>query len=243
MSKHILVAAILSVLLASACGGDDESPSGVQLVTASAGGTVQAGSSSVEIPPMALTADTEVSLEAANASSYPALEGARPSVLRLEPEGTVLARPATVTIGASLVGAGAGDEVSVRQLASGDGIMQWVPVESSRDAETGNVLVPITRFAPLAVVVARTGTPPAGLAIRGTLRWGDGSPVDAAPVQLLQSDRVLTTTTTDPAGYFFFGDLSAGTYVVSIDYECMLSETVEVTSETAALDLVLCGGS
>lgn len=233
---HVAFALVSSIALA-ACA--DDAPSSA-LIAAAEGGTVTAATHEVAIPAMALATDLEVTLEAASASGYPTLENGRPEVLRIEPEGTVLERAATVTIHADFIGAGEGDRVSIVQLATADGVATWVPMESARDAATGDVDVPITRFAPLGVVVV----PSSGAAgIAGTIRWGDASPADGAPLQLFRGTELLDSTTADAAGAFAFDDLAPGAYRIVVDYECMIDQAVTVTAgEVTTQDLVLCGG-
>jgi hypothetical protein len=227
---------LLSAALA-ACSGSAPSSA---LVVASEGGTVSAATHEVAIPAMALSADVEVMLEAVSASSYPTLEGAGPEVLRIEPEGTVLTRPATVTIRAAFIGAGEGDRVSVSQLATGDGVSTWVPLESAPGDAAGDVDVPITRFAPLAVVVVAASS---GGTIRGTIRWGDATPVDGAPLELFRGTELVTSTVADATGGFEFEALEPGAYRIAVDYECMIDQAVTVVAgETTTQDLVLCGG-
>ncbi|MDQ3036429.1 MAG: carboxypeptidase-like regulatory domain-containing protein [Myxococcota bacterium] len=229
--------ALLLCASLAACNGT--APTTARIVAAE-GGTVTASTHQVAIPAMALTSDVEVTLEAVSAADYPALEGARPEVLRIEPEGTTLTRAATVTIRASFIGAAEGDRVSIAQLATGDGVSTWVPMESARDAATGDVDVPITRFAPLAIVVI--GASSAG-GIEGTIRWGDSSPAADAPVQLFRGTELVGSDVADAAGAFSFSDLDAGGYRVVVDYECMIDQAVTVVAgEIATQDLVLCGG-
>ena len=231
------VLSILAVSLAFVGCNDSRTAGGP--ILAAEGGTLVAESHTLVIPANALASDTEVTLETAAASGYPALEGSLAEVLRIQPEGTVLEIPASVTIHGSFVGAPSDASVTVRQLSSVDGVDTWSPVESERDPASGDLTVSVTRFAPLAVVVAEA---PSGSSIRGTLVWGDGSPVDGAPVELLQSGSVLTTATTDAAGAFSFADLTPGAYELAIDYECMLTQPVTVAQGAPTeVELTLCG--
>jgi hypothetical protein len=162
--------------------------------------------------------------------------------LRIEPEGTVLELPAQATIRADFIDLPAGARVSIAQLASGDGVATWMPLESARDASSGDVTVAITRFAPLAVVVSEEIAP--GTGIRGRITWGEGSPAAGAPVQLFEGTTMLTTVTADADGAFAFTDLATGSYRLVVDYECHLDVTVEVRAGgVTERDLVLCGGS
>lgn len=223
------------VLALAGCNGATSA-----LVVAAEGGVVSSDTAEVAIPAMSLVADTEVTLETAPASDYPALDNARPEVVRIQPEGTVLELPATVTVRAALIGAGADDRVSIHQLRDVDGVESWQPVESSLDEASGDASVSVTRFAPLAIVVEAPGTTGE---IHGTLLWAhDESPAESAPVQLWAADAVVADTTTDASGAFAFPDLEPGTYTVSIDYECMVEQTVELAAgATEELSLLLCG--
>jgi hypothetical protein len=232
----VRIASFLALTTAAAgCNGSSTSA-----ISAAEGGTVTASTHDVAIPAMSLATDTEVTVETADASGYPELEGALPEVLRIEPEGTVLEVPATVTIHADFTGAGADDSVSVYQLRDVDGVSTWSPMESSTDAETGDVTVSVSRFAPLAVTVTAASS---AAEIRGTLSWGSGDPAAEAPVQLYQADTLVTETTTGADGSFSFADLEPGAYRVVVDYECSLDEAVEVAAgDVEELTLTLCGG-
>ena len=221
-------------LVASSCAGS--APTSARVV-ASTGGTVSASTFQVLIPPMALATDTEVTLVTAPASGYPALANSRPEVLRMEPEGTVLTTPATVTIRADFIAAAPGDSVTIHQLNDVDGT-RWVPLPSTR-TPSGDVTVSVTLFAPLAVVVVPA---PSGCGIHGTIHWGDGSPVPSAPIQLWQGATMLTMTTSDASGVFAFGDLASGSYRIVLMYECNIDQGVSVTAGAATqVDLALCG--
>jgi len=129
--------------------------------------------------------------------------------------------------------------VSVFQLRDVDGVTGWSPVESSSDAETGDVSVSVSRFAPLAVAVTEASS---AAEIRGTLSWGSGDPAAEAPVQLYQGDTLVTETTTGADGSFSFADLEPGTYRVVVDYECTIDEAVDVAAgDVEELALTLCG--
>lgn len=229
-----LLTSILFASLAVGCADTRTSAGGT--IVASEGGSVTADSHAVTIPAGSLAADTEVTLSTAPASDYPALAGSLASVLLLEPEGTVLELPASVVIEDGFLGVGSEASVSVWQLSRVDG-ERWTPIESSRDAGSGDVTVSVTRFAPLAVTVTEA---PSGSSIVGTLSWGDGTPVDGAPVQLAQGGSVLTTATTGADGSFAFADLTPGDYQLVVDYECMLEETVTVAAGPTEVDLTLC---
>lgn len=241
MNARIQLASALSALLfvgiASACGSTE--PSTARVVAAE-GGTVIASTHRVTIPAASLPADTDVTLETTSADAYPTLAGALPEVLLMRPEGTLLERAATVTIGGGFIDADAAARVSIAQLATADGVSTWQPLESSRDATTGDVTLSVTRFAPLAVVVIETS---GGTGIQGTIRWGDASPVAMAPIQLFLGTTAVTTVSSDAAGAFSFSDLAPGAYRIVVDYECMLDQAVVVTAgEVTTQDLVLCGG-
>ena len=233
--------AVTAVACSNARNGGGGSASDV--VVAVEGGTVAANANQIEIPANALSEDTEVSLIVDSITSFPALEGAQNTVLRIEPEGQVLEVPATVTIAAGLASDVAAERVTVSQLYNVDGVMSWRQIETAISVVGGNVTASVSRFAPLAVVVASAVVTPGGNAIEGTVAWGDGSPVDSAPVELWQGESKLTETTTDAEGGFGFADLTAGTYSVRIDYECMVTEAVEVTaSAPTQVTITLCGG-
>jgi hypothetical protein len=231
---------LLLALLATSCARRSPAPGPVS-VSALEGGTVIVSTHAIDIPPMALEADTPVSLRASPATDYPALDGARPQVLVIEPEGALLAQPAAVTIHGEFIAAPEGAAVSVAQLTNGDGVTAWSFVESVRDSETGDVTVPIDRFAPLAVVVTE---PAAGAGqIRGSIVWGSGTPVAGAPIQLFRMDTRLVEQAADDSGNFAFGDLEPDSYLLVVDYECTLSRAVEVTAGgVAEVALTLCGG-
>jgi hypothetical protein len=238
-TRMALTFTLLAALLAASCA--DRRASSPAAVLAHEGGTVTTTTHAIEIPPMALEADATVSLRVSPATDYPALANALSQVLLIEPEGVVLARHATVTIHGEFIAAPEGSTVSIAQLASADGVTGWTLVESTRDLETGDVTVPIDRFAPLAVVVS---APAAGAAaIRGSITWGDGTPAAGAPIQLFQVDARLTEQPADATGRFAFGDLEPGAYRLVVEYECTLSQAVEVAAgEMAEVTLTLCGG-
>jgi len=227
---------LLPFLLLS-LAGCSSSASG--LITAAEGGTVRSDAAELTVPAMALGSDTEVTVDTASASDYPALENARGEVVRLQPEGTVLETPATVVVRSGLIGAAPGASVSIHQLREIDGVRVWRPVESVYDSETGDAEAYVSTFAPLGVVVteaAATG------AVTGTLRWGTGDPADGAPVELRAGDEVVSSTTTDATGAFSFTDVEPGSYTVHIMYECTVEQAIELEAgETEELALTLCG--
>jgi hypothetical protein len=240
MTTNTKSASILFLLLcAFGCASRTGGASG--LITASAGGRVMSSTHAIQIPGMSLTADTSVMLTTAPASEFPALSGARPEVLRIEPAGTVLERAATVTIEGSFIGATASESVSISQLRNVDGARIWSPVESQRNADTGAVTVSLTRFDPLAVIVAPASSTGA---IHGTVTWADSSPVNNAPIQLQRAGATIANATTDAQGRFELTQLAPGSYTIAIDYECQLTRAVDVTAGgDAMLALVLCGPS
>ncbi len=236
-SRFARVSVVLTLALAAACAGP--APTTARIV-ATEGGRVVAASHEILIPAGSLLADTEVTLVTAPASSYPALPNSLSEVLRIEPEGTVLERAATVTIDGAFIGAAAADSVSVSQLANVDGVMMWRPMESSRDAASGDVAVSVTRFAPLGVVVVRPG---ATGEIRGTIAWGDASPAAGAPVQLFSGATSLGTSVASETGAFSFPGLAPGEYRLVVDYECRLDRAVTVAAGAPTqVMLTLCGG-
>lgn len=234
MTRSHSFAPLLALSLMLGCAGPAPT---TMTVPAATGGTVINADYQLVIPPMSLATDTEVTLMTAPLSGFPALENARPEVLLLEPEGTMLTRPASITIVADFVDAGASDNVAIHQLDRVDGV-RWVPLESTR-MPSGDVSVSVTRFAPLAVVVTSSA---GGGGVRGVIRWGDGTVVSAAPVQLFMGTTMVGMTTTDAAGVYTFQSLAAGNYRVVVDYECRLDRPVTVAASVATLDLILCGG-
>ena len=204
-------------------------------VIASEGGTVVASTHQIEIPPLSLATDTEVTLDVADATDYPALPGDRGIIVRVEPEGTVLSVPATVTIYTSQIGASSGERVAVFQLVDGG----WGPREFSGDGVTSDVMTTISYFAPIGISISAA---PVGGVIQGVLRWGDGTAAGMAPVELYQGATLIDSTQTSADGLYMFDGLEAGTYDVRVNYECMIDETVGVAAGmTVTLDLTLCG--
>jgi hypothetical protein len=234
MLRRAFVSLVVSLSLAACTGAQPVT----MRVTAASGGTVTASTHVVAIPPLALASDTDVTLEVVSASGYPALEGGRDEVLRIQPEGTVLEIPAVVTIRADFVDAPASSTVSVFQLVAIDGPATWRPLEGARDPATGDVTVSVTVFAPLGLVVrdaASTGE------IRGTISWGDGSPAAGAPLQLMSGTTVVATVTADTNGTFAFTGVAPGEYRVVVDYECRIDQPVTVTAGSVSpLTLVVC---
>ncbi|MFT5356829.1 MAG: hypothetical protein ACI9KE_004055 [Polyangiales bacterium] len=213
------------------------------LITPEAGGTITLGANEVVIPPMALATATEVVLLTSPLSSLEPLENGVGEALIMEPEGTILELAATVTlpVNPSLLVEGA--TVSVKQLISGDGVMIWTDIASELNASAGEVMVSVTRFAPLAVVV-ETSVVGGGNVIEGTIRWGDESPAGMTPVELFESGGAspLTSTMTAADGTFTFADLSAGDYTIVVDFECLIEETVTVSADApTSVSLTLCG--
>lgn len=234
---------VITALCMMAGCADDTRMAEPMLITPEAGGTVSLGAIEVVIPPMALAAATEVVLMTSPLSTLEALEDGVGEALIMEPAGTTLELPATVTlpVDPSLIVSGA--EVSVKQLVSGDGVMIWTDIPSELNASAGEVIVSVTRFAPLAVVV-ETSVVAGGNVINGTIRWSDESPVDMAPIQLLESGGAspLTSTMSADDGTFTFADLSPGTYTLVVDYECLIEEEVTVTADAPTnVSLTLCG--
>ena len=239
-SHRSIARLVIASSLALLAGCSDSRAESV-IIVAAEGGTVESpGTFAITIPPSSLAADTEIGLETASISAYPALEGANDQVVVLTPEGTTLELAATLTLDASLVGASVDQSVAVFQLRDVEGTRTWGPIESTF-LSNGSVTVSVTRFMPLAVVVTDAG---ALGEIRGTMRWGDETPVDGAPMVLWGNDVMVGEATTDANGNFSFPGLEAGTYSVQVDYECTISETVTLSAGmTAELALTLCGGS
>jgi len=210
------------------------------LITAAEGGVVRSDAAELTVPAMSLAADTEITVDTASASDYPALENGRPEVVRLQPEGTVLETPATVVVRSDLIDAAPGSRVSIHQLRDIDGVRAWRAVESVFDSETGEAEAYVTTFAPLGIVVEAVA---ATATVTGTLSWGSGDPADGAPVELRQGETVVATATTDAAGAFTFADVEPGAYTVNVDYECTIDEAITLEAgETEELTLTLCGG-
>jgi hypothetical protein len=144
--------------------------------------------------------------------------------------------PATVSLAATL---GDGD-VSVVQYLGARGTQSWQPLTSGVTFGAESVAVAVSQFAPLAVVANEVTTGGTG-AIQGTLRWSDGSGAPGAEIDLLQGQAMVAQAISDDAGAFSFSSLAAGTYTLSLYYECELVQEVSVTSgATTSLDLVLC---
>jgi len=230
------VITLIAVFALSACSNES---GGSGLVTVATGGTVLAGSHSVSIPPASLAADTEVVLQTGNLADYAPLEGASAQVLELLPAGTVLETPATVTIGSDLVGLDEGETVSIHQYRSVDGESFWAPMEFELQSG-GSAAVPVTVFAPLAVVVQAASSMST---VQGTLTWaGDGSPVSGATLELWQGSVMLTTATTSETGTYSFEGLEAGSYSIQGNPECAVNESVSVPSGTVVtVDIAICG--
>lgn len=242
-TKTKLGLSMIAVLCMTAGCADDTRMAEPMLITPEAGGTITLGANEVVIPPQALAAATEVVLMTSPLSTLEALENGVGEALILLPEGTILERAAVVTlpVDPSLLVEGA--EVSVKQLVSGDGVMIWTDVAAELNASTGEVIVSITRFAPLAVVV-ETSVVAGGNIINGTIRWGDEAPVGMAPVQLFESGGAspLTSTMSAEDGTFTFADVSPGSYTIVVDYECLIEEDVTVTADAPTnVSLTLCG--
>lgn len=233
----------IGLLCAMAGCADDTRMAEPMLITPEAGGTITLGANEVTIPPNSLAAATEVVLMTSPLSTLAALENGVGEALILLPEGTTLERAAVVTlpVDPSLLVEGA--EVSVKQLVSGDGVMIWTDLSSELNASAGEVIVSVTRFAPLAVVV-ETSVVAGGNVINGTIAWGDETPVGMAPIDLFESGGAspLTSTMSAEDGTFSFGDLSPGDYRIVVDYECLIEEDVTVTADAPSnVSLTLCG--
>ena len=233
MNRRLSLAVLVSVvtaLFAVGCG-DTRSNS---LIVAAEGGTVSVDATEVVIPAGSLVTDTEVSILVGGVGELPALDGLR-TVVRLEPEGTVLETSASVIVSGDTIGATEGQAVGAWQIV--DGV--WAPREHAIDAATGDVTVPVSYFSPVGITVRDA---PAGGTIEGTLAWGSGELVADAPVQLFLGDTLVAETTTGTNGDFSFTGLDSGTYNVRVNYECMIDEAVGVAAGmTQTLALILCG--
>lgn len=204
------------------------------VIEASTGGTVSSSSAEIQIPALSLAEDTEVAIGTADQSELPPLEGVR-VIVDLEPRGTVLETPASLTISGSEIGAGDGESVSTYQLLDG-----WLPIEHQLDADSGDVTVTVTRFQPVGVVVSEA---PTGGTIEGTIRWGSGDVVAMAPIELWMGDTMVSQTSSDANGGFRFTELDSGTYSLRVNYECMIDQAVGVAAgSTETVELTLCGG-
>lgn len=230
--KSVQVQLVVLAALLVACSS--EGPTST-IIVAAEGGSVVTSTHDITIPPASLTMDTEVTLDMADSSGFPTVPGDRSVILRVEPEGTVLEIPATVTIHGNQIGASADDTVAVYQL--GDGV--WVPREFSRDTETGDITTSITVFAPIGIGITEPG---AGGTIQGTITWGgDGTPVGGALIELYQGDTQVQTTQSTAEGLYRFEGLESGSYSVRVNFECMIDQGVSVVAGmTVTQDLVLC---
>jgi hypothetical protein len=234
--KALLTVFCSSVCFAVACGGSDETSSAVT-VAAEKGGTVELNNDwTLEIPPKALTKDTEIVLTVAKAADYPKLDDVA-KVLRIEPEGTVLGSMATLKI----TQAKAQDQiVKVHQLIDG----AW-KLASSPEIKKSDLEVVISQLGPIAVTVKTIkDTPANGNRIVGTAVWRNESPAAKLPIELWKGESKLTSTTTDAEGAFSFIDLSPGDYevVLTSAAECPAKHPVKVTAQAPTkLDIVVCG--
>ncbi len=147
MRVRALLSASLLIVLAACGGGDDE---GSGLVTVDEGGTIEVGSTTIEIPPNALDEDTEVAVSYAPLSDYGALDNGRDRVLVFEPA-LSLTETATITIDpGSPKPAAQQHYATLYQFSDGD----WRGVDASTiiDAD-GNVQSGVRWLGPTAVVV------------------------------------------------------------------------------------------
>lgn len=215
-------------VLVAGCA-DDRS---ADLIVAAEGGTVESDAFRVEIAPDALAEDTAVELSVGDAADYPSMTGEY-QVLVIEPEGTVLETPAEVTIDASFIGAADGETVTLSQL----GPAGWVRLEHTDNGD-GSATTFVSEFAPIAVSVAAASSTGS---IEGTLSWNDGSPVDGAPVMLMQGATHIGSSTTDATGAFGFADVEPGTYTLVVELECPLMADISVAAGAPTqADLTLC---
>jgi hypothetical protein len=232
MNRRLSLLVLAGVVAALFVGCADTRASSV--IVATAGGTVSVDSTQIVIPPNSLVADTEVAIMVGGVGELPALDGLR-TVVRLEPEGTLLETSASVVVSGDTIGATDGQVVGAWQIV--DGV--WAPREHAVEPATGDVTVPVSFFSPVGITVRDA---PLGGTIEGTLAWGTGDLVASAPVQLYLGDTLVAETTTGAAGEFSFTGLESGTYRVHIEYECTIDENVGVAAGmTQTLALVLCG--
>jgi len=147
MRIRALLSASLLVLLV-ACGGTDDEGSG--LVTVDEGGTIEIGSTTIVIPPNALTEDTEVVVSYASLDDYGVLENGRDRVLVFDPPMS-LTESATITIDPGNPRPDAQQQYgSVYQFSDGD--WRGLDVSTIIDAD-GNVQSGVSWLGPTAVVI------------------------------------------------------------------------------------------
>lgn len=228
MRKLCLVALVALGLTACA---DERPPAETVSVIAADGAVVQQGDNSLSIPPTALAMDTDVVIREVPTSDFPDLEGAS-KVIVLDPAGTQLSTPATFTVKIDKPGS------KIQMMDDG-----WRNVTPESATDT-SVVISVSRFAPIAVVEPSEVTG-GGNKITGTVSWGSGDPVDQAPVELwvVDSASPLATVMTGTDGTYTFADVSAGSYVVMVDFECKEEVAAVVTdSEATVADITLCGG-
>lgn len=233
--KPVKIQLVAVAVLLAACSS--EGPTST-IIVAAEGGSVTTSTHDITIPAASLPMDTEVTLDVADPTGFPAVPGDRSVILRVDPEGTRLETAATVTIHGSQIGAAAEESVAVYQLVDGG----WRQLEFSRDIETGDIVTGITYFAPIGVGITEVSE--GGGTIQGTITWGDGTAVGGAPLELWLGETQVQTTQSTGEGLYRFEGLESGTYSIRVMSECTIDQAVGVASGmTVTQDLVLCGSA
>jgi hypothetical protein len=200
----------LALSLLAACGGGGGSTT--QRIPAAQGGTVSLDDTRLDIPANALGEDTDVSIEIAALADFGALADARDRVLVIEPAGTTLAVPATITLDPGAPAIEQDQLVSIAQFVDG----AWVTVAES-GAEVGSgglVTANIDLFAPTAVVVRDAPQGPTGTIAGTVFHLYTEQPLPGIEFELRDGQSVLGTATSDAAGQFEFADVPVGPYTV-----------------------------
>ena len=135
---------------ASAADGSDVAPPVVTHINAATGGTVQdpSGDFVLEIPPNALSQDTDITL-----AIVPAYADAITAVAKFGPDGLTFSEPATlsVRVASALVPTG---KVPAVALDTGGAFGQVERSNSSNLSTTGKISAPLSHFSSYAVVLA-----------------------------------------------------------------------------------------
>jgi len=231
LSNAVLLLAFTTSLGCSA----DEASVATETVVATAGGTVTLDAAKIEIPANALPTDTDVSLALRSAYALADLPGAVGDALTIEPVGVELLIPASVTL--QISGNTEDAPVEIHVLEDHD----WISMDASAVAEPSSIQFSISRFGSFAPAVRVPDIADGGNRIEGTVTWGNGDPVADVDVDVFQHDSKLTTVSTDDAGQFSLVDVTAGIYVLTIDFECAATAEVTVTDDTPGVaNMVLC---